>query len=223
MLPRAPTACWETVGNKRETSVESGGPENPKHTARQSETSGGQVGDKCRTMQLRASTAYWETSGRQLQNHGAQSTRSASHSGPGHLQHTGRQVGDKSRIRRSKASTPFFESGEPGSQLGDSRSSAEPGRGRQLGDRCSTGDKRRLMRPRAPAAYFETVGVKRWATWRQVWEKRGRQVQNHMWPTESETSGRQAGYKRRIMRPKASTDKWDTSAELCGPEHPQRT
>ena len=89
MLPRAPTACWETVGNKRETSVESGGPENPKHTARQSETSAGQVGDKCRTMQLRASTAYRETSGRQLQNHGAQSTRSASHSGPGHLQHTG--------------------------------------------------------------------------------------------------------------------------------------
>ena len=108
------------AGNKRETSVESGGPENPKHTARQSETSGGQVGDKCRTMQLRASTAYWETSGRQLQNHGAQSTRSASHSGPGHLQHTGRQVGDKSRIRRSKASTPFFESGEPGTQLGES-------------------------------------------------------------------------------------------------------
>ena len=89
MLPRAPTACWETVGNKRKTSVESGGPENPKHTARQSETSAGQVGDKCRTMQLRASTSYWETSGRQLQNHGAQSTRSASHPGPGHLQHTG--------------------------------------------------------------------------------------------------------------------------------------
>ena len=94
MLPRAPTACWETVGNKRETSVESGGPENPKHTARQSETSAGQVGDKCRTMQLRASTAYCEASGRQLQNHGAQSTRSASHSGPGHLQH----IGDKWEI-----------------------------------------------------------------------------------------------------------------------------
>ena len=76
-------------GKQAGTSVESGGPENPKHTARQSETSAGQVGDKCRTMQLRASTAYWETSGRQLQNHGAQSTRSASHSGPGHLQHTG--------------------------------------------------------------------------------------------------------------------------------------
>ena len=88
-MPRAPTACWEAVGDKRETSVESGSPENPKHTARQLETSAGQVGDKCRTMQLRASTAYWETSGRQLQNHGAQSTRSASHSGPGHLQSTG--------------------------------------------------------------------------------------------------------------------------------------
>ena len=122
-MPRAPTACWEAVGDKRETSVESGSPENPKHTARQSETSAGQVGDKCRTMQLRASTAYWERSGRQVQNHGAQSTRSASQVGSfgtEHLQHTGRQVGDKSRIRRSKASTPFFESGEPGSQLGDS-------------------------------------------------------------------------------------------------------
>ena len=47
MLPRAPTACWETVGNKRETSVESGGPENPKHTAGQSETSAGQLADAC--------------------------------------------------------------------------------------------------------------------------------------------------------------------------------
>ena len=120
MLPRAPTACWETVGDKREINVELGGPENPKHTAKQSETSAGQVGDKCRIMQLRASTAYWETSGRQLQNYGAQSTRSANHSGPGHLQHTRRQIGDKSRVRRSKASRPFFESGEPGSQLGDS-------------------------------------------------------------------------------------------------------
>ena len=32
------------AGNKRETSVESGGPENPKHTAGQSETSAGQEG-----------------------------------------------------------------------------------------------------------------------------------------------------------------------------------
>ena len=30
---------------------------------------------------------------------------------------------------------------------------------------------------------------------------------------ESETSGRQAGYKRRIMRPKASTDKWDRQVQ----------
>ena len=94
MLPRAPTACWETVGDKRETSVESGGPENPKHTAGQSETSAGQVGDKCRTMQLRASTAYWETSGRQVQHHGAQSTGSASHS----AQSTYSTLGDKWEI-----------------------------------------------------------------------------------------------------------------------------
>ena len=46
-------------------------------------------------------------------------------------------------------------------------------------------------------------------------------MQNHVWPgapAESETSGRPAGYKRRTMRPKASTDKCDTSAEPCGPE-----
>ena len=104
LLPRAPTACWETVGDKPKTSVESGSPENPKHTARQSETSAGQVGDKCRTMQLRASTAYWERSGGQVQNHGAQSTRSVSQVGsfgPEHPQHTGRQVGDKCRSLES--------------------------------------------------------------------------------------------------------------------------
>ena len=78
---------------------------------------------------------------------------------------------------------------------------------RQLGDRCSTGDKRRLMRPRAPAAYFETVGVKRWATWRQVWEKRGRQVQNHV--AQGTQSQKQVG------------DKRGTNAESCGPKHPQ--
>ena len=82
------------AGNKRETSVESGGPENPKHTAGQSETSAGQVGDKCRTMHLRASTAYWETSGRQVQHHGAQSTGSASHS----AQSTYSTLGDKWEI-----------------------------------------------------------------------------------------------------------------------------
>ena len=78
---------------------------------------------------------------------------------------------------------------------------------RQLGDRCSTGDKRRLMRPRAPAAYFETVGVKRWATWRQVWEKRGRQMQNHV--AQGTQSQKQVG------------DKRGTNAESCGPKHPQ--
>ena len=57
-----------------------------------------------------------------------------------------------------------------------------------------TGDKCRLMRPRAPTAYFETVGVKRWATWRQVWEK---------------SSQKQVG------------DKRGTNAESCGPKHPQ--
>ena len=116
-------------------------------------------------------------------------------------------MGNSLRIRRSKASTPFFESGEPGGRLGDSRSSTEPGRGRQLGDRCSTGDKRRLMRPRAPAVYFEAVGVKRWATWRQVWEKRGRQVQNHV--AQGTQSQKQVG------------DKRGTNAESCGPKHPQ--
>ena len=60
------------AGNKRETSVESGGPENPKHTARQSETSAGQVGDKCRT------------------------------SSSEHPQHTGRQVGGNCRIMGPK-------------------------------------------------------------------------------------------------------------------------
>ena len=85
----------ETNGKQAGNSVESGSPENPKHTARQSETSAGQVGDKCGTMQLRASTAYWERSGGQVQNYGAQGTRSVSQVGsfgPEHLQHTGRQV-----------------------------------------------------------------------------------------------------------------------------------
>ena len=111
-----------------------------------------------------------------------------------------------------------------------------------------TGDKCRLMRPRAPTAYFETVGVKRWATWRQVWEKRGRQV--HMWPgaptvrNKWETSGvqtqnhaaqsihRQVRYKCRIMRARAPTayletvgDKWETretSLDSGGPDHLER-
>ena len=102
-----------------------------------------------------------------------------------------------------------------------------------------TGDKCRLMRPRAPTAYFETVGVKRWATWRQVWEKRiekgetsaeshvarstrrvrnkwetsGVQTQNHA----AQSIHRQVRYKCRIMRPRAPTayletvgDKWET-------------
>ena len=215
MLRRAPTACWETVGNKRETSVESGGPENPKHTARQSETSAGQVGDKCRTMQFRASTAYWETSGRQLQNHGAQSTRSASHSGPGHLQHTGRQVGDKSRIRRSKASTPFFESGEPGTQLGESWSSAEPGRGRQLGDRC-----RLLKAPTARETSVDSCGPEHPQRTSRQWESSGGQP--------GDKCGRKGGDKCRItcgpehpQSQKQVGDKRGTNAEPCGPKHPQ--
>ena len=120
-------------------------------------------------------------------------------------------MGDKSRIRRSKASTPFFESGEPGSQLGDSRSSAEPGRGRQLGDRCSTGDKRRLMRPRAPGQPGDKCGRKggdkcrimwpRAPRVRNKWETSGVQTQNHA----AQSIHRQVGYKCRIMRPRAST------------------
>jgi len=79
-----------------------------------------------------------------------------------------------------------------------------------------TGDKSRLMRPRAPTAYFETVGVKRWETSTQVWERRGRQVQNHV----AQSIHRQVRYKCRIMRPRASTayleavgDKWETREE----------
>ena len=53
--------------NKRETSivssVESFGPGHAKYTARQSETSAGQVEGKSKTVQLRASMADWETAG----------------------------------------------------------------------------------------------------------------------------------------------------------------
>ena len=134
------------------------------------------------------------------------------------------RVGDKSRIRRSKASTPFYESGEPGSQLGDSWSSAEPGRWRLLKaptaeetsvDSCGP-EHRSVLRDSGS----QTVGNLETS----VGEK-GKTSAASCGPEhpQSETSGRQAGYKRRIMRPKASTDKCDTSAELCGPEHPRRT
>ena len=108
-----------------------------------------------------------------------------------------------------------------------------------------TGDKCRLMRPRAPTAYFETVGVKRWATWRQVWEKRGetsaeshvarstRRVRNK-WATSrvqtqnhaAQSIHRQVQYKCRIMRPRAPTaylwETRETSLDSGGPDHLER-
>ena len=88
------------VRDKRETSVvssvKSSGPGHSKHTARQSETSAGQVEDKSKTVQLRASMADWETLGgtgiiMRPTAPTAYLDTSAGSCGPNHLLHTGKQ------------------------------------------------------------------------------------------------------------------------------------
>ena len=197
---------WQpSVGDKWETHVKSRGPEH-----RERETSGRQVGDKCKILRPRAPRMEdkWETS---LKSRG-----------PGRPERktSGRQVGDKCKIMRPRpprlgnkweASVKSCgpEHPEWETSVGDKCKIMRP-RPPRVGDKCGrqVADKCKSMRPRAPRAGPRVV---------DKWETNATACGPEH--PEWETSGRQVGAKCKSMRPEHP--EWnaspETKAKSCGP------